>query len=152
MLLDPESYATILTPQHLERIKGYNKEFASNIPEAVTVAVFEESEQEILEDILERKHNGPQSGVGTLPWSLEAKDRFREKNYFSDKLERPFERQYGQSLTSYIGGSASKDRNLLMRKATNPAPAPMITTSQTATPWNLRTTCWAANGIRIHTC
>ena len=31
-------------------------------------------------------------------------------------------------------------------------PAPMITTSQTATPWNLRTTCWAANGIRIHTC
>ncbi|GEA41247.1 ParB/Srx family N-terminal domain-containing protein [Bifidobacterium pseudocatenulatum] len=108
MLLDPESYATILTPQHLERIKGYNKEFARNIPEAVTVAVFEESEQEILEDILERKHNGPQSGVGTLPWSLEAKDRFREKNYFSDKLERPFERQYGQSLTSYIGGSASK--------------------------------------------
>lgn len=108
ILLNPGLYEDVLTAQHLERVKGYAREFSHNIPEAVTVAVFEESEQEILENILERKHNGPQAGVGTLPWSLEAKDRFREKNYFSDKLERPFELQYGQTLTSYIGGNASK--------------------------------------------
>lgn len=109
ILLDPEPYKDILTAQHLERAKAFNREFSDNIPEAVTVAVFEESEQDILEGILQRKHNGPQDGVGTVPWSLEAKDRFsKNKNQFSDRLEHPFDLQYGQTLTSYIGGDSSK--------------------------------------------
>lgn len=105
MLLSPERYKDILDDKDLKTLQKLKDNFDSNIPRILEVVVFQENEEEKLREILARKHDGPQDGVGTLPWPSEAKSRFFDKKDFTGKLEEQFAEQYGQSLTSYIGGS-----------------------------------------------
>lgn len=106
LLRNPDRYRDILDEKDYRRVKSLSEEYPTNIPSHLYVVVFEDDEEATLKDILSRKHNGPLDGVGTLPWSTEAKGRFfAQKKSLADRLEAPFEEQFGQSLTSYLGGS-----------------------------------------------
>lgn len=105
LLLDPDKYREILDEKDFEKVKFLAEEKASNIPKELEVVVFEPGEEDTLKDILSRKHNGPLDGAGTLPWGTEAKSRFFGGKKLTDSLEQPFEEQFGQSLTSYMGGA-----------------------------------------------
>ncbi|RYQ70737.1 hypothetical protein [Bifidobacterium pseudolongum] len=121
VLSDLPAYQDMLTKSDYKRLSSGVRDHQTSIPDAITVAVFDDSEEdrERLNGILLRKHDGPHEGIGTLPWSLEAKDRFANRQYFSDKLEAPFEAQFGQSLTSRMGGgdSRSTTRRVMSSKA-----------------------------------
>lgn len=105
MLRTPQEYKDILEDKDLKTIQQLGDDFNGNIPDTLEVIVFRENEEEKLKEILARKHDGPQDGVGTLPWPSSAKARFFGRKDFTGKLEEQFEEQFGQSLTSYIGGS-----------------------------------------------
>ena len=105
LLLDPDKYRKILDEKDFEKVKSLAEANASKIPKELEVVVFEPGEEDTLKDILSRKHNGPLDGAGTLPWGTEAKGRFFGGKKLSDFLEQPFEEQFGQSLTSYLGGA-----------------------------------------------
>lgn len=106
LLRDPDKYKDILDAKDYRRLKELSEQYSANVPDRLDVVVFGDDEDETLRDILSRKHNGPLDGTGTLPWSTEAKSRFFDKKKsLSDRLEAPFEEQFGQSLTSYLGGS-----------------------------------------------
>lgn len=115
------TYQDMLTESDYKRLSRGVRDHQASLPDAITVAVYDDSEKdrERLNGILLRKHDGPHEGIGTLPWSLEAKDRFANRQYFSDKLEAPFEAQFGQSLTSRMGGgdSRSTTRRVMSSKA-----------------------------------
>lgn len=110
VMSDLPAYQGMLTESDYSRLSRGVQDHPNSVPDAITVAVFSDSreDRERLNGILLRKHDGPHEGVGTLPWSLEAKDRFANRLYFSDKLEAPFEAQFGESLTSYMGGNDSR--------------------------------------------
>lgn len=106
LLRDPDKYKDTLDAKDYRRLKELSEQYSANVPDRLDVVVFDNDEGETLKDILSRKHNGPLDGAGTLPWSPEAKSRFFDKKkLLSDRLEAPFEEQFGQSLTSYLGGS-----------------------------------------------
>lgn len=105
LLQHPDRYRELLDDQDYKKLKNLVAEYPQNIPSSLDIVVFGDDEQDKLKEILNRKHNGPQDGAGTIPWSTEAKARFSGKQTFSDKLETPFQNQFGDSLTSYLGGS-----------------------------------------------
>lgn len=106
LLRSPDKYKRILDKKDYHRLVNLSRDFPDNIPDQLDVVVFGEEEKDKLKEILARKHNGPLDGVGTLPWSTEAKDRFtRNSKNLADKLTGPFEKQFGESLVSYLGGS-----------------------------------------------
>lgn len=105
MLRNPQQYKAILDDADLTRLQDLAHRHKSNIPDTLEVLVFQENEEAKLKNIIRRKHDGPQDGAGTLPWPSVAKGRFYNKKDFTGKLEEQFEEQFGQSLTSYIGGS-----------------------------------------------
>lgn len=105
LLQNPDCYRELLDDRDYKRLKNLVAEYPQNIPSSLDIVVFGDDEQDELREILNRKHNGPQDGAGTIPWSTEAKARFSGKQTFSDKLETPFQNQFGDSLTSYLGGS-----------------------------------------------
>ena len=105
LLQNPDCYRELLDDRDYKRLKNLVAEYPQNIPSSLDIVVFGDNEQDKLREILNRKHNGPQDGAGTIPWSTEAKARFSGRQTFSDKLETPFQNQFGDSLTSYLGGS-----------------------------------------------
>lgn len=105
LLQNPDCYRELLDDRDYKRLKNLVAEYPQNIPSSLDIVVFGDDEQDKLREILNRKHNGPQDGAGTIPWSTEAKARFSGRQTFSDKLETPFQNQFGESLTSYLGGS-----------------------------------------------
>lgn len=105
MLRNPQQYKAILDDADLTRLQDLADRHKSNIPDTLEVLVFQENEEVKLKNIIRRKHDGPQDGAGTLPWPSVAKGRFYGEKDFTGKLEEQFEEQFGQSLTSYIGGS-----------------------------------------------
>ena len=105
LLRNPDDYREILDDRDYRKLKKLAKEYSENIPNSLEVIVFGDNEHDKLKEILNRKHNGPQDGAGTIPWSPDAKARFSGRQTLSDKLEAPFESQFGESLTSYLGGS-----------------------------------------------
>lgn len=111
LLRDPQKYQDILEDRDYKRVLRLSEEYKNNIPETLDIVVFPsstEKDKEALREVLARKHNGAMDGAGTVPWGANAKDRFfKRNNSFADHLEEPFEQQYGQNLTSYLGGSNS---------------------------------------------
>lgn len=106
LLSNPDLYRDFLDDKDYQLLSRLSNDYHANIPRDLDVVVFESDEKDTLKDILSRKHNGPLDGVGTLPWSTEAKGRFfAQKKSLADHLESPFQEQFGQSLTSYLGGS-----------------------------------------------
>lgn len=106
ILNNPEKYKNILEEKDYKHIKQLADNYKNNIPNTLDVVVYQENEEEQLKEILARKHNGPLDGAGTVAWDTQAKDRFFNRNKsFTDKLEKPFENQFGENLTSYLGGS-----------------------------------------------
>lgn len=105
LLTNPDQYKDILDPSDLKRLKKISTDPKSHIPERLEIVVFSSSEDAELREILERKHGGPLDGVGTVPWSPIAKSRFFGRHEFADKLEIPFQMQFGETLSSYLGGS-----------------------------------------------
>jgi hypothetical protein len=105
LLSNPDKYRDLLEEKDYNIIKQLSVEFSDNIPSTLDVVVFDDGEEEKLEDVLSRKHNGPLDGVGTLPWSTEAKDRFTKKITLAEQITGSFEKQFGESLISYLGGS-----------------------------------------------
>lgn len=108
LLDNPDKYKNILDDGDYVKIKSLSEDFANNIPKSLTIVAFDPSETEKLEEILSRKHNGPQDGVGTAPWGKDAKDRFTNKKNFTSRIETQFEEQFGESLSSYVGGSQAR--------------------------------------------
>lgn len=90
-----------------KRLKRLKEDLTSPLPDEVELIVYGSSieDQEAMREVISRKHNGPLDGVGIVPWGTKAKQRFTDKKKFSDRLEAPFENQFGQSLSSYLGGS-----------------------------------------------
>ena len=111
LLRNPREYQGILEDKDYEKVLHLSKEYKDNVPEKLDVVVFPystEKDKEELQEVLARKHNGPMDGAGTVPWGTVAKDRFfKKRKEFTDYLEEPFEQQYGDNLTSYMGGSKS---------------------------------------------
>ncbi len=108
ILNNPQKYRNILEDKDYKRIEQLVEENKTHIPNKLEVVVFQDDEEEEkkLREILARKHNGSLDGAGTVEWDSRAKDRFFQRNQtFTDKLEKPFESQFGESLTSYLGGS-----------------------------------------------
>lgn len=105
LLRDPQKYKDVLSAHDLKRLQKLADTCRDNIPDCLEVLVFQENEEKELKEILARKHDGPQDGSGTLPWPSAAKTRFFGKDNPTTKLEERFAEQYGQSLTSYMGGS-----------------------------------------------
>lgn len=108
LLNNPDMYKEILDDDDFTRIQELTQEYSENIPTTLDIVAFSPDENEDLKDILMRKHNGPQDGVGTAPWGKEAKDRFTGKKSFTDIIETQFESQFGESLSSYVGGSQAR--------------------------------------------
>jgi hypothetical protein len=111
LLNDPNKYKDLLDSHDFDKLEKLRTEFQSNIPHELEIVVLPNSTEEDkkqIREILNRKHNGPSDGAGTVQWNAQAKDRyFNRNNTFADKLEKPFEDQFGESLTSYLGGSNS---------------------------------------------
>lgn len=107
LLTAPDKYKDILSASDLSHLKKLAADPEAQIPTQLEIVVFGSDEDAELHEILERKHGGPLDGVGTVPWSPVAKSRFFGREEFPDKLEEPFEHQFGQSLSSYLGGSQS---------------------------------------------
>lgn len=105
LLTDPDQYKDILDPADLSKLKKLAADPEAHVPTQLEIIVFSSSESEKLHEILARKHGGPLDGAGTVPWSTIAKSRFFGHREFADKLEAPFEEQFGESLSSYLGGS-----------------------------------------------
>lgn len=107
LLSDPEAYQHMLEEKDFSTLKELSSEYHDNIPTSLDVVVFDQDEEEELREVLARKHNGPLDGAGTLPWGTESKNRFFStgRRKLADQLEGPFEQQFGESLSSYLGGS-----------------------------------------------
>lgn len=113
-LLHPEAYMGILDPEDYRFAIECRRNHPENVSESIVATVYGNSpeEEQNLDDLLVRKHNGPQDGAGTVQWSYEAKQRFNEAHGapedFSSQLESPFDDAFGQTLTSYLGGNGSR--------------------------------------------
>lgn len=108
ILNDPDSFRMILTNTDYNKVYKLRNEFKNNIPTELEIVLLVDTTEEEISEILARKHNGPLNGAGTIPWDAQAKDRYFNRNKsFADKLDSAFEEQYGQRLTSYLGGSQS---------------------------------------------
>lgn len=109
MLNYPNRFSNILTVSDKTRLETFVKESQGTIDRDLNVVVFDDTKEdkESLKAILQRLHNGPQDGVGTVSWTTEAKQRFTGKETFSDKLEGPFCDQFNQTLSDYFGGNSS---------------------------------------------
>lgn len=113
-LLHPQGYREILDADDYSFVLGCRDAHPEHIADSIVVTMYGDSREEALalDDILIRKHNGPQDGAGTVQWSHKAKQRFNEAHGapedFSSQLEAPFDEAFGQTLTSYLGGTKSR--------------------------------------------
>lgn len=101
-----EEYA-FLEKADRKRLKLLKDDLTSPLPDEIELIVYgsAKKDQEAMREVISRKHNGPLDGVGIVPWGTKAKQRFTDKKKFSDRLEAPFEKQFEQSLSSYLGGN-----------------------------------------------
>ena len=104
LLKEPDKYK-FLKSNDLKALKTMRQESLKPIPDEIELVVFSENDEDKMKEVISRKHTGPLDGVGVVQWSSEAKQRFTNKQKFSDKLESPFEKQFGETLSSYLGGS-----------------------------------------------
>ncbi|EIT89087.1 hypothetical protein A200_00060 [Parascardovia denticolens IPLA 20019] len=124
LLSTPEKYRDILEDNDYLRLKSLSEDYKDNIPQSLHVVVFPDKTLEDkaeLTRVIARKHDGFVGGAGQVPWGAAAKDRFFNRNHtFTDKLEAPFEQQFGQSLTSYLGGgqAVTSTRRIFNAKVT----------------------------------
>lgn len=88
LLQNPDCYRELLDDRDYKRLKNLVAEYPQNIPSSLDIVVFGDNEQDKLREILNRKHNGPQDGAGTIPWSTEAKARFSGRQTFRTSLKR----------------------------------------------------------------
>lgn len=121
LLTSVEQYKEILDPRDYEKIKGLTNQYQNNIPTKMEVLLFADSEEDKLKDIIQRVHGGAMDGAGTISWSPEAQARFFEKETLTDKLEKPFQKEYGNTLTAYISGGkpVTSTRRLFSFKCIN---------------------------------
>ncbi|MDY5585304.1 MAG: ParB N-terminal domain-containing protein [Arcanobacterium sp.] len=106
LLQNPESYQTFLQPKHFTALQKMKDEAPETI-DKIEVIIFSDNEEEELKETIARLHQGPLEGVGTVPWGTEAKDRFFKVSEYSDDFDTPFEKQFGTSLTNYLGGTGA---------------------------------------------
>lgn len=104
LLKEPDKYK-FLKSNDLKALKKMRQESLNPIPDEIELVVFSKNNEDKMKEVISRKHTGPLDGVGVVQWSSEAKQRFTNKRKFSDKLESPFEKQFGETLSSYLGGS-----------------------------------------------
>ncbi|WP_144030455.1 hypothetical protein [Bifidobacterium pseudolongum] len=113
-LLHPQAYREVLDADDYSFVLGCREAHPEYIADSIVVTMYGDSREEsaTLDDLLVRKHNGPQDGAGTVQWSHKAKQRFNEAHGapedFSSQLEAPFDEAFGQTLTSYLGGTKSR--------------------------------------------
>lgn len=84
LLQNPDCYRELLDDRDYKRLKNLVAEYPQNIPSSLDIVVFGDDEQDKLREILNRKHNGPQDGAGTL----RPKPAFQEGRRFRTSLKR----------------------------------------------------------------
>ncbi|EEZ91964.1 hypothetical protein HMPREF0578_1200 [Mobiluncus mulieris 28-1] len=104
LLKNPESY-DFLDSRDRKRLKIMREDSNIQLPDKVEMVVFTPDEDTQMKEVISRKHNGPLDGVGVVQWGSKAKQRFTNTQKFSDQLEKPFEGQFGETLSSYLGGA-----------------------------------------------
>lgn len=125
LLSNPDHYSKVLDSKDLKYVKEKKAKYENNIPQTLDVTVFETTPdgKRELADVLQRKHNGPNKGVGTVPWNTKAKERFAEGYgnkkavHLLDSLEIPYKNKFGSSLSEHLGSRITSARRVFNASA-----------------------------------